>query len=102
MARRGGTRTEALALAVAWWYLRRRVRKRAAGVAGLVAEESRKRHPLRWLAGVGLVVGAAAGLLWWRGRQGGGDDWGDWEPVEPVAPDPGEPAPEPLPDPVSA
>jgi len=85
-------RRNALAMSFGWWYLRRLIRKRGtAALAGFVAGEGlsfarrpRKRHPLRWLAVVGLV--AAGGLLWWRRRQGGGDDWGDWEPVAPVAP----------------
>ena len=85
-------RRNALAMSLGWWYLRRLIRKRGtAAVAGFVAGEGlsfarrpRKRHPMRWLAVIGLV--AAGALFWWRRQQGGGDDWGDWEPVAPVAP----------------
>lgn len=98
-----GSRRNAVAMSIAWWYLRRLIRKRGtAAVAGLVAGEGlsfsrrpRKRHPLRRIVLCGLVVGA--GLFWWRRQQGGGDDWGDWEPVAPVTPVPSEPAPEPGP-----
>lgn len=85
-------RRNALAMSLGWWYLRRLIRKRGtAAVAGFVAGEGlsfarrpRRRHPLRWLAVIGLAAGA--GMLWWRRQRGGGDDWGDWEPVAPVAP----------------
>jgi hypothetical protein len=100
MALPRSSHTEALALSLGWWYLRRRIRKRASGVAGLVAEEGRKRHPLRWLLLVGLVAGSGA-VWWWRRQQGGGDDRGDWGPVEPVAPAPPEPTREPVPEPVA-
>jgi hypothetical protein len=102
------SRRNAIAMSIGWWYLRRLIRKRGtAAVAGFVAGEGlsfarrpRKRHPLRWLLFLGLAAGA--GLFWWRRQQGGGDDWGDWEPVVPVAPVPSEPAPEPAPDPLPA
>jgi hypothetical protein len=101
MARRGSN-SEALALALGWWFLKRRLRKRTAQLSGLVAEERRKRSPLRWLLGLGLVAAAAGGVIWWRGRQGGGgDDWGDWEPVAPITPEPAQPAPSPEPEPVA-
>ena len=101
MARRRSSHTEALALSLGWWYLRRRIRKRASGMVGLVAEEGRKRHPLRWLLLLGGLCAVAGAAWWWRGQQGGGDEWGDWEPVEPVSPVPSEPAPEPVPEPVA-
>ncbi len=100
------SRRNAIAMSIGWWYLRRLIRKRGtAAVAGFVAGEGlsfarrpRKRHPLRWLFFLGLIVGG--GLFWWWRRQGGGDDWGDWEPVPPDAPGPTEPAPVPEPMPV--
>ena len=107
------SRRNALMMSIGWWYLRRLIRQRGtAAVAGYVAGEGlsfarrpRKRHPLRWLAVLGLV--GAGGLFWWRKQQGGGDDWGDWEPVAPVAPvapmpvepEPTDPAPAPDPAP---
>jgi hypothetical protein len=95
-----------IAMTLAWWYVRRLIRKRGtAAVAGLMAGEGlslsgrqpQKRHVLRTLFVLGLVAGA--GFVWWRRRDGGGgDDWGGWEPVVPEAPLPAEPAtpPEPL------
>jgi hypothetical protein len=103
----GSSRRNTIAMSLAWWYLRRLIRKRGtAAVAGLVAGQglsvargSRKRHPFRWLLLLGLVAG---GIFWWRRRQGGGgDDWGDWEPAAPVGPPPAEPAPAPVPEPVA-
>jgi hypothetical protein len=104
------SRRNALAMSIAWWYMRRVIRKRgAAAVAGFVAGEGlsfarkpRQRHPLRWILVVGLIAGA--GLVWWRRQQGGGDDWGDWEPSAPVAPPPPEPTadPGPVPGPAPA
>lgn len=99
------SRRHALAMTFAWWYLRRLIRKRGtAAVAGFVAGQGlsfasrpRKRHPLRWIVLVGLVAGGV--FVWWRRRQGGGDDWGDWTPVAPDAPLPAEPAPAPAPAP---
>jgi hypothetical protein len=107
------SRRNALMMSIGWWYLRRLIRQRGtAAVAGYVAGEglsfsrrSHKRHPLRWLAVIGLV--GVGGLFWWRKRQGGGDDWGDWEPVAPVAPvapmpvepEPTDPGPVPDPEP---
>jgi hypothetical protein len=99
----GSSRRHALAMTLAWWYLRRLIRKRGtAAVAGLVAGQGlsfaskpRKRHPLRWILLLG--VAAAGGLFWWRQQRGGGDDWGDWTPVVPDAPIPAEPAPTPEP-----
>lgn len=86
------SRRNALMMSIGWWYLRRLIRQRGtAAVAGYVAGEGlsfarrpRKRHPLRWLAVIGVAL--AGGLFWWRKKQSGGDDWGDWEPVAPVAP----------------
>jgi hypothetical protein len=100
-----------IAMTLAWWYVRRLIRKRgAAAVAGLVAGEGLslsgrkpKRHVLRTLFLLGLVAGA--GVFWWRRRGGGGgDDWGGWEPVAPEPPAPAQPAPAPeplVPDPVA-
>ena len=97
------SRRNALAMSIGWWYLRRLIRKRGtAAVAGFVAGEGlsfarrpRERHPLRWLAVIGLI--GVGGLFWLRKKQGGGDDWGDWEPVAPVAPVAPMPAePEPM------
>jgi hypothetical protein len=111
------SRRNALMMSIGWWYVRRLIRQRGtAAVASYVAGEGvsfarrpHRRHPLRWLVLVGAV--AAGGLFWWRKRQGGGDDWGEWEPVAPVAPvapmpvdpDPTEPAPagDPAPTPVT-
>lgn len=98
------SRRNALAMSIGWWYLRRLIRKRGtAAVAGFVAGEGlsfarrpRRRHPLRW---VPLLVAIAGGLYWWRRRERGGDDWGDWEPTAPMAPMPADPAPAPEPDP---
>ena len=98
-----------LAMMLAWWYIRRLIRKRgAATIAGFVAGEGlsfarrpRRRRPLLWLlVVVGLV--AAGGAVWWR-RQGGGDDWGEWEPVSPDFPAPADfaPTPDPFGDPVA-
>ncbi len=103
------SRRNAIAMSIAWWYLRRLIRRRGtAAVAGFLAGEGvsfarrpRRRHPFRWLLFAGLVAGA--GVFWWRRQQGGGDDWGDWDPAAPVAPLPAEPAPEPepVPEPVA-
>jgi len=67
---------------------------------GLSFREPHKRHALRWVLLGGLIAGA--GVFWWRRKQGGGDDWGDWEPVAPD-PFPSEPMqmPEPAPEPVA-
>jgi hypothetical protein len=69
---------------------------------GLSLREPRKRHRLRWLM-IGGLIASGAGLVWWRRRQDGGDDWGDWEPVVPDSPFPAEPVPtpEPAPEPVA-
>jgi hypothetical protein len=108
-----GSHRKTLAMAIAWWYVRRKIRKRgAAAVAGLMAGEGLtlgrkqpKRHVFAWMLVLGVVAGAVA-FWWWRQQQEGGDDWGDWEPADPVVPPlPSEPvvppAPEPLPDPVA-
>jgi hypothetical protein len=94
-----------IAMTLAWWYVRRLIRKRGtAAVAGLMAGKGlslgrthRERHLLRWILVLGLVAGVA--VFVWRRRQGGGDDWGDWEPVVPDAP-PAPAAPAPVPTPV--
>jgi hypothetical protein len=104
------SRRHALAMTIAWWYLRRLIRKRGtAAVAGLVAgqglsfaSKSRKRRPFRWILVLGIAV--AGGLIWWRRQRGGGDDWGDWTPVVPDAPPPPAqpvPTPEPALEPVA-
>ena len=106
MAGRQHSHRNTIAMTIAWWYLRRLIRKRGtAAVAGLVAGQGlslarppRRRHRLRGLFVLGIVVGA--GIYWWRRQQGGGDDWGGWEPATPVSPAPAEPAPSPEPDPV--
>jgi hypothetical protein len=94
-------------MSIVWWYLRRLIRKRGtAAVTGFLAREGlsfrqpHKRHTLRWVLLGGLIAGA--GVFWWRRHQGGGDDWGDWEPVAPD-PFPSEPIqmPEPAPEPVA-
>ena len=101
------SRRNAVAMSIGWWYLRRLIRKRGtAAVTGFLAgeglsfREPHKRHPLRWLLLGGVIAGA--GVFWWRRRQSGGDDWGDWEPVAPD-PFPSEPIqmPEPAPEPVA-
>jgi hypothetical protein len=102
-----------LAMAIAWWYVRRKIRKRGtAAIAGLMAGEGLhlhsqrpKRHVFAWMLVLGVVAGAVT-FWWWRRQQAGGDDWGDWEPAAPVAPSPPSepatpPAPEPVPDPVA-
>jgi len=107
-----GSHRKTLAMAIAWWYVRRMIRKRGtAAVAGLLAGEGLslghqrpKRHFLAWVLVLG-VAGAVA-FWWWRHQQEGGDDWGDWEPADPVVPPaPSEPvtpwAPDPLPDPIA-
>jgi hypothetical protein len=89
---------------VAWWYIRRLVRKRGASlVAGFLAGEGlsfartpRARRPLRWVVGVLAVLGA--GAVWWRRQRGGGDDWGDWTPTPDVPEDPFRVEPEPTPE----
>jgi len=98
----------AIAMTFAWWYARRLIRKRgAAAVASIMAGEGLsfarprpKRRVLRWLFLIGALAGA--GIVWWRRRQGGGGDWGDWEPVVPEPPRPAEPAPAPEPHPVAS
>ena len=102
------SRRNALAMSIAWWYLRRLIRKRGtAAVTGYLAgeglsfREPHKRHTLRWVVLGALVVGG--GLFWWRRNQSGGDDWGGWEPVMPDSPFPAEfvPTPDPAPEPVA-
>ena len=103
----------ALATALVWWYVRRRVRNRAQAVAGLVSGEAlhlrrSSKHGgawWKWLL-VLTVLGGVAWLAWSRLSGGGGDDWGTWEPA---APDPPATASSPLagdladaPDPVVA
>jgi hypothetical protein len=98
------SRRNAIAMSIGWWYLRRMIRKRGkAAVAGVLAGEGlslagppRRRHPIRWLLVLSMI---AVGLFWWRRRDQGGDDWGDWRPA-PVAPDPTDAAP--APDPLTA
>jgi hypothetical protein len=103
MPRGESSRRNALVMSIGWWYLRRMIRKRGtAAVAGFVAGEGlslvrpRKRHALRWILALAAV---AVGVLLWFRRRGGGDDWGDWEPVVPDSPLPAEPAPAPAPAP---
>jgi hypothetical protein len=71
----GSSPHKAIVASLGWWYLRRMIRKRgAAALTGFVAGEGlsfagrrRKRHPLRWLALLGLIAGA--GAYWWRSTQ---------------------------------
>ena len=102
------SRLNALAMSLGLWYLRRLIRRRGtAAVTGFLAgeglsfREPPKRHTLRWVVLGALIAGG--GLIWWRRRQGPGDDWGDWEPVAPDSPFPAEfvPTPEPAPEPVA-
>jgi hypothetical protein len=108
-----GSHRKTLAMAIAWWYVRRMIRRRGhAAVAGLLAgegltlgREKPKRHVFAFMLVLGVVAGAVL-FWWWRRQQEGGDDWGDWEPADPVVPPmPSEPvtppAPDPLPDPVA-
>ena len=100
------SRRNAVVISIGWWYLRRLIRKRgAAAVAGFVAGEGlsfarrpRRRHPVRSLLVLGLVV--ALGLLRWRRQRGGGDGGGDRASLAPLAPEPAEPVP--VPEPASA
>ena len=95
---------------IAWWYIRRLVRKRGAAlVAGFLAGEGlsfartpRARRPLRWVGLVGVLAVLGAGAFWWRRQRGGGDDWGDWAPTSPDVPEDPFPAePEPTPEPTA-
>jgi hypothetical protein len=106
----GKSHKNTIAMTLAWWYIRRLIRKRGtAAVAGLVAGEGlslgrrpQKRHLLRWVLLFGVLAGVAV-VVWRRRQGGGGDDWGDWEPVVPdVPPVPAEPAPVPAREPVPA
>lgn len=78
----------AIAWAVGWWLVRRRLRKRAddaiAGVTGVATAPRRGRDIVGALLLVGLLVGA---LVAWKRLSAGGDDWDQ----------PPEPEPEPVP-----
>ena len=91
-------------MAIAWWYVRRKIRKRGDGRdrrpdrqarACRSVASARSGIVFAWMLVLGVIAGAVA-FWWWRRQQHGGDDWGDWEPAAPVAPPPpSEPAPPP-------
>ena len=106
MPRSSNSTRNTIAMTLAWWYVRRMIRKRGtAAIAGLVTGEGlslrrprRERHLGRWILVLGVLAGGA--VFVWRRKHGGGDDWGDWEPVVPhLPPVPAEPAPMPTPTP---
>jgi hypothetical protein len=89
-------RKSALMWAVAWWFGRRWLRRRAAiAVAGVASGAAARRGKLRAVAGALLLVGAlATGFVVWRRLAGGGEpEWVGPEPVEP----PGPPVPDAVP-----
>jgi hypothetical protein len=109
-----GSRRKALALSAVWWFLRHKLRQRAAataagllageGLAAFAAPPPKKRHRLRNLM---LLLGTvAAGFVVWRKLRGAqDDDWGGWEPEAPTPVSPFEPVsstPEPDPAPAAA
>ncbi|HEX3291618.1 MAG TPA: hypothetical protein VHR46_09520 [Gaiella sp.] len=78
-------RKTALMWAVAWWFGRRWLRRRAAlAVAGVASGAAARRGKLRAVAGALLLVGAlATGFVVWRRLAGGGEP--EWVTPEPVA-----------------
>jgi hypothetical protein len=79
-------RKSALFWAVAWWFGRRWLRRRAAlAVAGVASGAAARRGKLRAVAGALLLVGAlVTGFVVWRRLAGGGEP--EWVTSEPVAP----------------
>jgi hypothetical protein len=79
-------RKSALMWAVAWWFGRRWLKRRAAlAVAGVASGAAARRGKLRAVVGALVLVGAiATGFVVWRRLAGGGEP--EWVGPEPVAP----------------
>ena len=70
----------ALLCAIGWWFVRRQMRRKLAGL-GVATAPARGRRVLGALAVVGALAGA---FVVWR-RLSGDDGWGE-PPLEPEAP----------------
>jgi len=79
-------RKSALMWAVAWWFGRRWLKRRAAmAVAGVATGAAARRGKIRAvLGGLALVGALAAGFVVWRRLAGGGEP--EWVGPETVAP----------------
>jgi hypothetical protein len=77
-------RKSALMWAVAWWFGRRWLKRRAAlAVTGVASGAAARRGKFRAVAGALLLVGAlATGFVVWRRLAGGGEP--EWVTPEPV------------------
>jgi hypothetical protein len=91
----------ALLMALGWWYLRRRMRRRAErALAGVVSGEAlglrstpkSGRSWWKWLLAL-TIFGGIAWFAWQRLSGGGEDDWGTWEPTVPEPPAADAPSP---------